>query len=80
MISDIHLAVGENCTHLDYYAVSSGNFLLMFQTTYWSSPQGSRIQKKACYPSTDFVSGEVWAVKSLSSMVWCGKKLPLLAA
>ena len=79
MISDIHRAVGENCTHLVYYAVSSGNFLLMFQATYQSNPQVSRIQKKACCPSTDFVSGEVWTVKSLSSMVWCGKKLPLLA-
>ena len=30
MISDFHHKVDENCTVLGYYAVNSGNFLLMF--------------------------------------------------
>jgi len=31
--------------------------------------QGSRTQKKASAPSTEFIQGKVWAVKSLSGMV-----------
>jgi len=54
MISDIHCSVAGNCALLGYYSVSSGNLLLTFQTTCWSHPQVSRIQKKACCPNTDF--------------------------
>jgi hypothetical protein len=40
-----------------------------FGTTYRSHSHGSRIQKKACSPSTEFIRGTVCAVESLSSVV-----------
>ena len=53
---------------LGYYTASSGNIYRHFRTTYRSNPQGSRIQKKACSPNTEFVQGRAWA-KSLNIMV-----------
>jgi len=41
--SGFHHEAAENCTLLDSYTVSSGNFLLTFWTTYQSHPQGSKI-------------------------------------
>jgi hypothetical protein len=40
-----------------------------FGTTYWSHLHGSRIQKKACCPSVEFIQGRMWVVKRLSSVV-----------
>jgi hypothetical protein len=40
-----------------------------FGINYQSHPLGSRIQKIACSPNTDFIWGRVWEVKSHSSVV-----------
>jgi len=40
-----------------------------FGTIYYSHLQGSRIQKKACCPDTDFIQGRGLGGESLSSMV-----------
>ena len=55
-----------------------------FGITYRSHPQGSRIQRKACSPNTEFIYGSVWAVNpKYRADRLCRnvrKKLPLLAA
>jgi hypothetical protein len=71
MISGFGCEVDENCTLLDYYAVSSGNFLPTFNLSVISSGfkqshlQGSRFLKPE--DATNRLSRNV------------GKKLPLLA-
>jgi hypothetical protein len=62
------LQVAENCTLLGCYAECSGSYR-RFGTTYRSHSRGSRIQKKACSPTTDDISGRAWVLNSLSSMV-----------
>jgi hypothetical protein len=63
------LTVLEKCTFLGCYAVSSGNFMPMFRTTYQSLPQGSAIQKKIFKSNMKFIQGRSWVVKRLSSTV-----------
>jgi len=45
VISETHCAVAENCSFLDYYAASSGNFFMTFRDNLSVSSSGFKNPK-----------------------------------